>query len=90
MNKRQATLTIQTPEGITFPLVLADPVVRFLALAIDSSKRIISPLILSGLALPTLALLGLWVAPEFMIVAAGVLAAWIMAWIIRPDLAGQK
>jgi len=29
------TLTIQTPEGIVFPLLLADPVTRFLALVID-------------------------------------------------------
>lgn len=35
MNRRQATRTIRTPEGIAFPLLLADPVVRFLALAID-------------------------------------------------------
>lgn len=32
---RQKTLLIQTPEGIVFPLVLASPVSRFLALAID-------------------------------------------------------
>ena len=35
MRGRNRTLTIRTPEGITFPLMIADPVVRFLALAID-------------------------------------------------------
>lgn len=35
MNARQKTLLIQTPEGIVFPLILASPISRFLALAID-------------------------------------------------------
>jgi uncharacterized RDD family membrane protein YckC len=35
MTTRQRTLLIQTPEGIIFPLILASPISRFLALAID-------------------------------------------------------
>lgn len=33
--ERQQTLVIKTPEGITFPLIIASPIARFLALAID-------------------------------------------------------
>ena len=32
---RSNSMNIQTPEGITFPLQLAGPIVRFFALAID-------------------------------------------------------
>lgn len=32
---RHKTLVIRTPEGIAFPLVLASPITRFLALAVD-------------------------------------------------------
>ena len=35
MTYTQKTLTIQTPEGIMFPLILATPISRFLALAVD-------------------------------------------------------
>ncbi|NQU40675.1 MAG: RDD family protein [Lentisphaerae bacterium] len=48
MTQRRATLTIQTPEGIAFPLVLADPVVRFLALAIDRGCIYIASIVLSS------------------------------------------
>ncbi|MBN1672121.1 MAG: RDD family protein [Kiritimatiellae bacterium] len=34
---RYKTLTIRTPEGISFPLVLASPLSRFLALAVDTA-----------------------------------------------------
>lgn len=37
MSARQKTLTIQTPEGIVFPLVIADPLTRLLALGVDQA-----------------------------------------------------
>jgi uncharacterized RDD family membrane protein YckC len=48
MTQRHATLTIQTPEGISFPLLLADPVVRFLALAVDRGCIIVVSIMLSA------------------------------------------
>ena len=35
MTQKQRTLSIRTPEGIVFPLELASPIARFLALVID-------------------------------------------------------
>jgi len=35
MGSRDKTLVIQTPEGVVFPLIIASPIARFLALAID-------------------------------------------------------
>lgn len=35
VQQRQKTITIRTPEGIAFPMLLADPVTRFLAVVID-------------------------------------------------------
>lgn len=37
MAKRIKTLTIQTPEGVSFSLVIASPITRFLALLIDKA-----------------------------------------------------
>ena len=35
MNHKTNTLSIRTPEGIHFPLILASPVIRFLAWVVD-------------------------------------------------------
>lgn len=42
------TLTVRTPEGIVFPLVLASPVERFLALALDGICVMILTSVVSG------------------------------------------
>ena len=55
----------------------------FLALAVDSEKPSVAPLLVTGLALPVLALLSSRVAAEFAIVAAVVVAAWVAASILR-------
>jgi hypothetical protein len=55
----------------------------FLALAIDSEKPTIGWLLATGIALPVLALLSSFVAGEFAIVAAVILAAWMAASTLR-------
>jgi len=55
----------------------------FLALAVDSGKKNITSLVLTGLALPTLALLSSSVAVEFSIVAAALIAGWTAFSIAR-------
>ena len=56
----------------------------FLALAIDSEKPTIGWLLATGIALPVLALLSSFVAGEFAIVAAVIVAAWMAAANLRP------
>ena len=55
----------------------------FLALAIDSEKPTIGWLLATGIALPVLALLSSFVAGEFAIVAAVIVAAWMAAATLR-------
>jgi len=54
----------------------------FLALAIETSKPNITGLLLTGLALPVLALLSAHVASEFAIIAATLVAGWVAASIM--------
>ncbi len=51
----------------------------FLALAMESSKANAGALLATGLALPLLAILSSWVASEFAIIAAALIAAWVGA-----------
>lgn len=55
----------------------------FLALAIETREGHFIAFLATGLALPILALLSAYVATEFIIVAATVIAAWIAAVILR-------
>jgi uncharacterized RDD family membrane protein YckC len=55
MTGREKTLIIQTPEGVVFPLIIASPIVRFLALVID----IICVYCISGILSGACKLLGL-------------------------------
>ena len=55
----------------------------FLALAVDSEKSTIGPLLATGMALPILALLSSRVAGELAIVAAAVVATWVAVSILR-------
>jgi len=55
----------------------------FLALAIDSEKPTIGWLLATGIALPVIALLSSFVAGEFAIVAAVIVAAWMAAATLR-------
>jgi hypothetical protein len=55
----------------------------FLALAIDSEKPRVSLPIATGIALPVLALLSSYVAPEFALIAGLLVAAWVTASILK-------
>ena len=55
----------------------------FLALAIETRKASFSALLLTGLALPVLALMSAHVATEFAIVAATLVAGWTVAAIFK-------
>jgi hypothetical protein len=55
----------------------------FLALALDSEKPTVGLSLATGIVLPVLALLSSRVAGEFAIVAAGLVAAWVAASILR-------
>jgi hypothetical protein len=57
----------------------------FFALALEVNIKRIFPLIITGFALPVLALLGSNVAEEFSILAATLVAAWLAFWIARRD-----
>jgi hypothetical protein len=55
----------------------------FLALAVEQTQtKHIAGLLLTGLALPVLALLGSYVAVEFAVVGASLVAAWVAAAIV--------
>lgn len=55
----------------------------FFGLALDSEKSTIGLSIATGFALPALALLSAKFAPELLIVAATIIAAWIATAILR-------
>jgi hypothetical protein len=55
----------------------------FLALAIDTKNPTFGLLLATGMALPVLALLSSRVAVEFAIIAAGLVAAWVAASILK-------
>jgi len=55
----------------------------FLALAVESTKPNIGALLATGLALPVLAVLSNRMAPEFAIIAAVLVSAWIIHAILR-------
>ena len=59
----------------------------FLALAIDSEKQTIGWLFATGIALPVLAMLSSYVAVEFAVVAAVIVAAWVVASTLRQYVA---
>ena len=92
MIARESKLVIQTPEGISFPLMLASPVSRFLALIIDAIVvSVIS--VLMGQLLRLLMLLG----PDI-ILALTTLTGFIlsigypiaMEWSFRGQTVGKK
>ena len=55
----------------------------FLALAVDSNKPTFGGLLLTGLALPVLAILSSNVAVEFAIIGAALVAGWVAAAIVK-------
>lgn len=57
----------------------------FLALALEVGIKRVSPYVLTGIALPTLALLGSYIAPVFSILAGVIVAAWLAVWIACRD-----
>jgi hypothetical protein len=68
--------------GILQALIWASGFV-FLALAMETRKPDFSMLLITGLALPALALLSAWVAVEFALLAAVLVAAWVAGWILQ-------
>lgn len=55
----------------------------FFALAVDAGSRWSVPLVLTGMALPALAVLGDYVATEFSMLAGAIVAAWLAGWMYR-------
>jgi hypothetical protein len=68
--------------GILQALIWASGFV-FLALAMETRKPDFSMLLITGLTLPALALLSAWVAVEFALLAAVLVAAWVAGWILQ-------
>lgn len=89
---RHKTLIIRTPEGIAFPLILASPVVRFLALAVDlACIYIVTGMVSSVLALTQL-VSGDIATAVFMLSSAVVALAYPMGleWRWRGQTVGKK
>jgi len=55
----------------------------FLALALDAGKRNTVAVLVTGLALPALAILSAFIATEFLIIATALIAAWVVAVILQ-------
>jgi hypothetical protein len=55
----------------------------FVALSIDASIRRAVPYVITGLALPALAVLGSSVSELFSVLAVALLAGWVAAWLAR-------
>lgn len=89
---RQKTLVIRTPEGIVFPLVLASPISRFLALAVDLACIYVT----TGVISAVLSLMGLISADvgtaTFMLASAIVSVGYpmLLEWRWRGQTIGKK
>jgi len=92
MTSRQKLRFIRTPEGIVFPLVLASPLSRFLALAID----VACVLVLSGVLYKAAALARLvnsdWAMAAAMLASAAVFAGYwvLLEWRWRGQTVGKR
>jgi uncharacterized RDD family membrane protein YckC len=92
MTERQKVLMIQTPEGIVFPLQIASPVSRFLALVIDQ----ICIYILSGILSTLLGLVGIlnWdLAAAFAMLASAIVSIGypiLLEWRWRGQTIGKR
>jgi hypothetical protein len=62
----------------------------FLALAMESRKPNVGALLATGLTLPALALLSARFAPEFAVLAVALVAAWIVAIVLKRHWAGNS
>lgn len=85
-------MTIRTPEGIVFPLRIAGPVSRFLALAIDQVVVYLAVGVMS-LLLGVVGLLNMDVAGAFMILASFVLTLGypiFLEWVWRGQTIGKR
>lgn len=89
---RESKLVIQTPEGISFPLLLASPVSRFLALIIDTV--VISVLSMSlGMLFAAVGILGADLTLAFITVAGFALSIgypMVMEWYCRGQTVGKR
>lgn len=91
MNRRK-TLVIRTPEGIAFPLILASPIVRFLALAVDLACIYI----VTGVVSAALSLTGLISADvgaaAFMLASAVISVGYpmVLEWRWRGQTLGKR
>lgn len=60
----------------------------FLALAVDTPRAGFTPLLVTGLALPVLALASAHIAVEFALLAALIVAGWVAAAVLRATARG--
>jgi len=89
---RAKTLTIQTPEGIVFPLLLANPVERFLALAVDKACIYLMSAIV-GTVLGVVGVVGADVAAAISMIASFVISlgyAMALEWFWQGQTLGKK
>ena len=55
----------------------------FFAVAIETKIRRVMPVVMTGLALPVLAVLGSRVAEEYSVLGVAMIAGWLATWIVR-------
>ena len=92
MTQRQKTLTIQTPEGIVFPLQLATPLSRFLALVVDQICIYFISSLLSG-ALGLAGLISWDLASAVMMLASAIVSIGypiLLEWRWRGQTIGKR
>jgi uncharacterized RDD family membrane protein YckC len=89
---RRQTITIETPEGIRFPLVIASPILRFLAWAIDLAAITVLTTLIS-IPLGLLSLLSLDVAGAVVMLlyfAISIGYAILLEWFWRGQTLGKR
>ena len=92
MIARESKLVIRTPEGICFPLMLASPISRFLALMIDIGVVTAASAVLS-LLLGSFGILGMDLAMAFTMLCSFILSIgypMVMEWYFRGQTVGKK
>ncbi|MFC1462435.1 RDD family protein [Verrucomicrobiota bacterium] len=92
MIARESKLVIRTPEGICFPLMLASPISRFLALIIDTMVVTALSGVL-GVVLRYFGILGVDFAMAFTMLTGFILSIgypMVMEWYFRGQTVGKK
>ncbi|MDI6774590.1 MAG: RDD family protein [Verrucomicrobiota bacterium] len=92
MKHAQKTLTVRTPEGISFPLPIATPISRFLALAVDLAV-IYGAMTMLTVVLALFGLISTDLAGAFWLLASFLLALGypiVMEWFWRGQTLGKR